>query len=116
MAERPLDVEQRVLPRRIGVAVRLPEAYRNDPLKIGAVRVPTPSGYQVPLSQVAVISVESGPAVVSRENGQRRVVIEANVHGRDIGSFVADARKRIDAEIELPAGYWTTWGGQFESQ
>lgn len=102
--------------RRIGVAVRLPEGYRNDPLKIGAVRVPTPSGYQVPLSQVAAITVESGPAVVSRENGQRRIVIEANVHGRDIGSFVADARKRIDAEIELPAGYWTTWGGQFESQ
>lgn len=102
--------------RRIGVAVRLPEAYRNDPLKIGAVRVPTPAGYQVPLSQLAQIAVESGPAVVSRENGQRRIVIEANVHGRDIGSFVADARKRIDAEIDLPAGYWTTWGGQFESQ
>jgi len=102
--------------RRIGVAVRLPEAYRNDPLKIGAVRVPTPVGYQVPLSQVARIAVESGPAVVSRENGQRRIVIEANVQGRDIGSFVADARKRIDAEIDLPAGYWTTWGGQFESQ
>jgi cobalt-zinc-cadmium resistance protein CzcA len=102
--------------RRIGVAVRLPSEYRNDPTKIGAVRVPTPAGYQVPLSQVAHIAVDTGPAVVSRENGQRRIVIEANVHGRDIGSFVADARQRIDAEVELPAGYWTTWGGQFESQ
>lgn len=102
--------------RRIGVAVRLPSEYRNDPIKIGEVRVPTPSGFQVPLSQVAQITIDSGPAVVSRENGQRRIVIEANVQGRDIGSFVADARKRIDAEIELPSGYWTTWGGQFESQ
>lgn len=102
--------------RRIGVAVRLPEAYRDDPAKIGAVRVPTPSGYQVPLSQVARIGISSGPAVVSRENGQRRIVIEANVHGRDIGSFVAEAQRRIESQLDLPSGYWTTWGGQFESQ
>ncbi|HEY9854290.1 MAG TPA: CusA/CzcA family heavy metal efflux RND transporter, partial [Stenomitos sp.] len=102
--------------RRIGVAVRLPRHYRDDAAKIGSLRIPTPSGYQVPLSQLASIAVENGPAVVSRENGQRRIVIEANVRGRDIGSFVTDARQRIDAELDLPSGYWTTWGGQFESQ
>lgn len=102
--------------RRIGVAVRLAEGDRNDPDKLGAILVPTPSGARVPLGHLARIAVESGPAMISRENGQRRIVIEANVRGRDIGSFVAEAKERMAREVSIPSGYWVTWGGQFESQ
>jgi heavy metal efflux system protein len=69
----------------------------------------------VPLGTVAKIDVVEGPNQVSRENGKRRVVVQANVRGRDLGGFVADAQGRIDAEVKLPAGYWTEWGGQFEN-
>jgi cobalt-zinc-cadmium resistance protein CzcA len=58
--------------------------------------------------------VAPGPNQVSRENGKRRVVVTANVRGRDLGSFVADAQRRIESEVEIPPAYWTTWGGQFE--
>ncbi|MFP5503029.1 MAG: efflux RND transporter permease subunit, partial [Candidatus Sericytochromatia bacterium] len=102
--------------RRVGVAVRLPASYRDTPEKLRQVPVALPGGGLVPLGQVAEISLMSGPAVISRENGQRRVVIEANVHGRDIGSFVADAKAAIAKEVALPPGYLLTWGGQFENQ
>lgn len=102
--------------RRIGVAVRLPASHRDDMAKLRALWVPLPGGGRVPLSEVAHVSLEEGPAVISRENGQRRVVIEANVHGRDIGSFVADAQKAIARDVNLPPGYLPTWGGQFENQ
>jgi cobalt-zinc-cadmium resistance protein CzcA len=69
----------------------------------------------VPLSAVATIRVAEGPNQVSRENGKRRVVVQANVRGRDIGSFVAEARRRIDQQVKLPAGSWMGWGGQFEN-
>jgi cobalt-zinc-cadmium resistance protein CzcA len=69
----------------------------------------------VPLGAVARIAVEEGPNQVSRENGKRRVVVQANVRGRDLGSFVADARQRVEAEIALPAGVWLEWGGQYEN-
>jgi cobalt-zinc-cadmium resistance protein CzcA len=68
----------------------------------------------VPLGAVAKLSLGVGPNQVSRENGKRRVVVTANVRGRDIGSFVAEAEQRIRAEVEVPSGYWITWGGQFE--
>ncbi|HSJ95593.1 MAG TPA: efflux RND transporter permease subunit, partial [Myxococcota bacterium] len=68
----------------------------------------------VPLGAVADLSIGTGPNQVSRENGKRRVVVTANVRGRDIGSFVAEAEQRIRAGLEVPPGYWTTWGGQFE--
>ncbi|HEY9899527.1 MAG TPA: efflux RND transporter permease subunit [Pantanalinema sp.] len=102
--------------RRIGVAVRLSEGDRNDPDKLGTILVPTPTGARVPLGNLARITVESGPAMISRENGQRRIVIEANVRGRDIGSFVAEAKEALKREVPTPSGYWITWGGQFESQ
>ncbi|MBO9540786.1 efflux RND transporter permease subunit [bacterium] len=102
--------------RRVGVAVRLSEQDRNDPDKLGAILVPTPTGARVPLAHLSRITVESGPAMISRENGQRRIVIEANVRGRDIGSFVADAKEALAREVTIPSGYWVTWGGQFESQ
>jgi cobalt-zinc-cadmium resistance protein CzcA len=67
------------------------------------------------LSEVASISVALGPNMINRENGKRRVVVTANVRGRDLGSFVSDAQKTIAERIAIPAGYWTTWGGQFEN-
>ncbi|KYF54917.1 hypothetical protein BE08_34785 [Sorangium cellulosum] len=64
---------------------------------------------------MANISLEEGPNQVSREDGKRRVVVQCNVRGRDLGGFVADAEARIDAEVRLPSGYWLSWGGQFEN-
>jgi cobalt-zinc-cadmium resistance protein CzcA len=69
----------------------------------------------VPLSAVARIRLEEGPNQVSRENGKRRVVVQTNVRGRDLASFVGEARNRIDSTVRLPAGYWLGWGGQFEN-
>ncbi|MDX2054017.1 MAG: CusA/CzcA family heavy metal efflux RND transporter [Polyangiaceae bacterium] len=69
----------------------------------------------VPLGAVAKIAIEDGPNQVSRENGKRRVVVQCNVRGRDLGGFVSDAQQRIDEQIKLPAGYWLEWGGQFEN-
>jgi cobalt-zinc-cadmium resistance protein CzcA len=68
------------------------------------------------LSEVATLDLVEGPAQISREDGKRRLVIELNVVGRDIGGFVAEARRRIAEEIALPTGYFATWGGQFEQQ
>lgn len=69
----------------------------------------------IPLDVVADIELIEGPNQVSREGGKRRVVVQANVRGRDMGGFVADARERVDAAVEIPPGYWITWGGQFEN-
>ena len=118
--------------RRFDIVVRLPEALRTDLVSIerlplllpehageiapvrSAHRAPVPAGAFVPLGAVAKLSIGVGPNQVSRENGKRRVVVTANVRGRDIGSFVAEAEQMIRAEVEIPSGYWTTWGGQFE--
>jgi len=69
----------------------------------------------VPLGRVATFTLGEGPNQVSRENGKRRVVVTANVRDRDIASVVNEARAQIDAQVKLPAGYWMTWGGQFEN-
>jgi cobalt-zinc-cadmium resistance protein CzcA len=102
--------------RRFQIAVRLPEAYRRDRDALGAILLAAPAGEQVPLARVADIRVASGPEVVNREDSQRRIVVQCNVRGRDIGSFVAEAQGRIQAAVELPTGYYITWGGQFENQ
>ena len=73
-------------------------------------------GYSIPLSQLADITVEEGPVQISRDNAQRRMAIELNVQGRDIGGFVADAQKQIKEKVKLPSGYYIEWGGQFENQ
>jgi cobalt-zinc-cadmium resistance protein CzcA len=75
-----------------------------------------PGGARLPLGQLADVSLQEGPAQISRENAQRRIVIECNVSGRDIGGFVKEAQQKIDAAVRLPAGYFVTWGGQFENQ
>jgi len=105
--------------RRFDVVVRLPERRRQDVDAIGQLRIPLPEhdgdprGF-VPLQEVASIDLSIGPNQISRENGKRRVVVSANVRGRDLGSFVSELRQQVGAEVELPAGYWVAYGGTFE--
>ena len=100
--------------RRFDVVVRLPDDARNDPAALAALPVVSDTGVIVPLSSVARIQTGEGPNQISRENGSRRMVVQANVRGRDLGGFVADAQNQV-AEIELPAGVYLDWGGQFEN-
>ncbi len=105
--------------RRFDVVVRLPERLRQDVDEIGRLRIPLPGAADgvrgfVPLQEVATINLVVGPNQISREDGKRRVVVTANVRGRDLGSFVTEVRRRVDAEVELPAGYWVAYGGTFE--
>ena len=102
--------------RSFAVVVKFPEAVRSDPAHFENLLVTAEDGQRIPLNQLAHVRVVEGPAQVSRENGQRRIVIECNVTGRDMGSFVTEARKAVDREVPLPAGYFMTWGGQFENQ
>jgi len=99
-----------------GLAVRFPETARNDVEPIREILVPSPRGALLPLGQLAKVYVTEGPAQISREMGQRRIVVECNVTGRDLGGFVAEAQRKIDAAVKLPPGYYITWGGQFENQ
>jgi cobalt-zinc-cadmium resistance protein CzcA len=106
--------------RRFAVMVRLPEALRTKIDEIGRLRIPLPAGEGgaprgfVPLSDVAEVATEIGPNQISREDGKRRVVVTANVRGRDLGSFIREVRETVDAEVEVPSGYWITYGGTFE--
>ena len=105
--------------RRFDLLVRLPEAQRSDIDGLSRLLLPLPAGADgriafIPLGQVAQLQLLQGPNQVSRENGKRLVVVSANVRGRDIGSFVAEAEQRLANEVQVPAGYWTAWGGQFE--
>ena len=102
--------------RRFDINVRLQEPYRRDLESITNLLVPAPGGARVPLSQVASIRTVVGPKQISHDNGQRRVVIQLNVRGRDMGGFVAEAQRRIADQVDLPPGYFITWGGQFENQ
>lgn len=99
-----------------GLAVRFPENARNDVEPIRSILIPSPRGALIPMGQLANVSVAEGPAQISREMGQRRIVIECNVTDRDIGSFVRETKSKIDAAVKLPPGYVMTWGGQFENQ
>ncbi|MBY0493823.1 MAG: CusA/CzcA family heavy metal efflux RND transporter [Cyanobacteria bacterium] len=102
--------------RRFDIVVRLPEPLRSDLDQMGRLPIPLPAGGRqvVPLGSVAEFDIAPGPNQVSRENGKRRVVVTANVRGRDIGSFVSEAEQRIRENVTVPPGYWTAWGGQFE--
>ena len=99
-----------------GLAVRFPENARNDVEPIRELLIPSPSGALIPLGQLAKVDVIEGPAQISRESAQRRIVIQCNVTGRDLGGFVQEAQRKIDAAVKLPPGYIMTWGGQFENQ
>ena len=121
--------------RRFEIVVRLPERLRTDIEAIKSLPIPlpeTPAQTQsatvravwansplaqvryVPLSAVAQIDTTPGPNQISRENGKRRIVVSANVRGRDLGSFVAEAQQKMNEQLKLPSGYWIGWGGQFE--
>jgi cobalt-zinc-cadmium resistance protein CzcA len=102
--------------RRFDVVLRLPESYQRDLESIRGLFLSAPGGERVRLGQVARVEIARGPEVISREHGQRRIVVQANVRGRDLGSFVAEAQRRFDAEVRLPPGYSIDWGGQFENQ
>ena len=103
--------------RRFDINVRFLEPYRENLDAIGGLLVPTPSGRaRVPLNQLATIGVVTGPKQISHDDGQRRIVIQLNVRGRDMGGFVAEAQQRIAQSVKLPTGYFLRWGGQFENQ
>ncbi len=101
---------------RYDIYVRLDQAFRNNPDAIADLRLQSPTGSWVRLGDVAQISIESGPPQVRRDDVQRRVVIQANVQGRDMGSVVADIRQVIEEQVQLPPGYSVDIGGQFENQ
>jgi cobalt-zinc-cadmium resistance protein CzcA len=119
--------------RRFDIVVRLPEHLRSDIDTIKSLPVPLPPVDNqaratpalwgnsplaqiryVPLSELAQIDLAPGPNLISREDGKRRIVVTANVRGRDLGSFIADAQNQVMQKVKLPAGYWIGWGGQFE--
>ncbi|WP_338476416.1 CusA/CzcA family heavy metal efflux RND transporter [Pseudomonas khavaziana] len=108
--------------RRFDMVVRLSDALRTDIEGLSRLLIPVPAlagntsgqlGF-IALSQVASLDLVLGPNQISRENGKRLVIVSANVRGRDIGSFVEEAQAALMAQVKVPVGYWTTWGGQFE--
>jgi cobalt-zinc-cadmium resistance protein CzcA len=123
--------------RRFPLMVRLPESLRQNPDALAALRIPLPhqeNGSKpvrtaavrpaattadrppyIPLGEVARFEIAEGPNQISRENGKRRIVVQANIRGSDLGSFVADAQQQIAAQVPLPPGSWLEWGGQFEN-
>lgn len=101
--------------RRFPLQIRYAPATRRDLDEVAQLRVRAPGGQLIPLSQLAAIRVEDGPAQVSHEAGKRRVTVEMNVRGRDLASFVADAQAAVEREKAVPAGFFTDWGGQFEN-
>jgi CzcA family heavy metal efflux pump len=98
------------------LVVRFPDQYRSNAESISGVMFDTPTGQRVPLSQLATVTVDRGPNTISRENAQRKIVVQANVAGRDLGSTVADIRNAVSAQVQLPVGYHVEYGGQFEAQ
>jgi len=100
--------------RRFPLVIRLHDQYRRDEASIRRILVTASNGDRIPLGQLARVSTVEAPAAINREWAKRRIVVQANVRGRDVGSFVADARAAIEREVELPAGYYIRFGGQFE--
>lgn len=100
--------------QRFGVVVRLPEDLRSDLSALQRLPVPLPEGGYVPLGEVANLTLAPGPNQISRENGKRRLVVTANVRGRDLGGFVVEAQDKVAQQVQLPPGYWLDYGGTFE--
>ena len=102
---------------RFAVLVRFTEKDRQDVAALGRILIPSPAGTQVPLGELAEIRELEAPAQISRENGMRRVVVECNIRGRDMGGFVSEVQQTILPMVEtLPTGYFVDYGGQFENQ
>ncbi|MDO8549376.1 MAG: efflux RND transporter permease subunit [Ignavibacteria bacterium] len=102
--------------KRFDIYVRFEEEFRKDMNSIGALLIESPSGIEVPLSQLAEIKEVVGPRQITRESNQRFITIQCNVAGRDIGSFVKEGQNVIESKVKLPTGYFVTWGGQFKLQ
>ncbi|KGJ91742.1 efflux RND transporter permease subunit [Colwellia psychrerythraea] len=100
--------------RRFNIVVRLPEQIRRDVNKLSELPISLASGGYVPLSEVATLDIAPSPNQISRENGKRRIVVTANVRGKDLGTFVNEVKAKISNEVEIPAGYWLEYGGTFE--
>ncbi|MEJ5237625.1 efflux RND transporter permease subunit [Limisphaera sp. VF-2] len=100
--------------RRFPLVVRWPDSIRRDPDTLSGLLLPLSSGAWLPLGQLALFNQTEGLAVIQREWGQRRVAVQANVQGRDVAGFVAEAQRRVAEQVRLPAGYRLEWGGQFE--
>jgi heavy metal efflux system protein len=102
--------------RSFPITVRLPEEKRNSLEAVKNLLITTKTGIHVPLEQLAEVRMVEGPVQISRQDGVRRIGIEMNITGRDIGSFVTEAKQKIKEQVKLPPGYYLTWGGQFENQ
>jgi len=102
--------------RSYDVVIKYPENKRNSIENLKEILVDTPAGYRLPLSYLASIKQVEGPSQISREAGFRRIGIEVNISGRDLGSFVAEAKQKIKEKVSLPSSYRLEWGGQFENQ
>jgi heavy metal efflux system protein len=102
--------------RNFDITVRLPEEKRDSLEAIKNILITTKAGMNIPLDQLAEVKMIEGPVQISRQDGIRRIGIEMNVSGRDIGGFVAEAKQKIQEKVKLPPGYYLTWGGQFENQ
>jgi cobalt-zinc-cadmium resistance protein CzcA len=101
---------------RVDVLVRFPEERRNNVQTIGNILVEASGGRRIPLADLATITEEEGPVQISRDDARRRIVVEFNVEGRDIGGLVAEAQSLLAARLNLPPGYYLTWGGAFQNQ
>ncbi len=102
--------------QRFAIALRLPEARRNDLDRLGNLTLHAPGGELVRLNQIAELNVVNSPEMITREDARRRIVVQTDVRGTDLGSFVAAAQARVAATVNLPSGYSIVWGGQFENQ
>lgn len=102
--------------RRFPIMLRFPAYYREDISHIGDIFIKAPGGEQVRLNEIARIEAGRGAEIIQRENGMKRIVVQFNVRGRDLGSVVAEAQSKLKQNIQLPSGYLTSWGGQFENQ
>jgi cobalt-zinc-cadmium resistance protein CzcA len=100
--------------RRFPITLRIDDRYRESPKSIARILVTAPNGDRIPLSRLTKIVMTEGPTTINREWAKRRIVVQANVRGRDVGSFVKEAMAAIDREVDLPAGYYVRFGGQFE--
>ena len=101
--------------RKFDLVVRLDSTHRNNIDDVSHLYIPTTNGTQIPLSQVAEIKMELGPAQISREDGKRRIVVGFNIKGRDVESVVTDIQKELSEKVKLPEGYYYTYGGTFEN-
>ena len=101
--------------RRVDIVVRLPDALRTNPDGFNSLPIPLEGGGYVPLGELARMELVNGYNQVNRENGKRRMVVTANVRGRDLGSFVNDVRQAVERQVEIPAGYWVEYGGTYQN-